>query len=64
MVAYINNGECLSAILFHRLCEKFWDFDFTRFVQTKFSGHIFPLANGNFITNVVGGIIGRVKRFH
>lgn len=64
IAAYTNNGECLPAILFHRLCEKFWNVDFTKFVQTKFSGHIVPLANSNFITKVVGGVIGRVKRSH
>ena len=60
----MNNWECLSAILFHRLCEKFWDFNSTMSVQTKFGFHIIPLANGNFITNVVSRVIGRVKRFH
>ena len=65
MATYINNGECLSAILFHRLCEKkFWDFNVTKFVQTKFGFHVFPLADGNFISNVVGRIVIGVKRFH
>lgn len=64
MAAYMNNGECLSAILFHRLCEKFWDLDFTRFVQTKYGLHIIPLTDSNFISNVVGRKISRVKRFH
>ena len=64
IVSYINNRECLPAILFHRLCENFWDFNFTKFVQTKFRFHIIPLANGNSITKVVGRVIGRVKRFH
>ena len=64
MAGYMNNGECLSAILFHVPCESFWDVDATIFVQTKFRFHIFPLANGNFITNVVGRVIGRVKRVH
>ena len=64
MAAYINNRECLSAILFHRLCEKFWYFDFTRFVRTKFGFHIIPLADGNFITNIVDRVIGRVKMVH
>ena len=65
IVAYTNNRECLSAILFHRLCEKkFWDFNVTKFVQTKFGFHVFPLADGNFISNVVGRIVIGVKRFH
>ena len=64
IAAYMNNGECLSAIFFHRLCKIFWDFNVTKFVQTKFRLHIIPLANGNFISNVVGRIIGRVKRSH
>lgn len=64
IAAYLNNGECLSAIFFHRLCKNFWDFNVTKFVQTKFRFHIIPLANGNFISNVVGRVIGRVKRSH
>ena len=64
IAVYMNNGECLSAIFFHIHCESFWDFDSTIFVQTKFRLHIIPLANGNFITKVVGGVIVRVKRFH
>ena len=64
IAVYMNNGKCLSAIFFHKLCESFWDFDSTIFVQTKFSGHIIPLTDGDFISNVIGGIIGRVKRFH
>ena len=64
ITGYMNNGECLSAILFHILCKKFWNFDFTKSVQTKFGFHIIPLANGNFITNIVGRVIGRVKRVH
>ena len=61
MAAYMNNGECLSAILFHRLCEAFWDLDFTIFIQAKFGFHIFQLANGNFMTNVLGRIFMVVK---
>ena len=65
LAAYTNNGKCLSAIFSHRLCENIsWNVDNTKFVQTKFRFHIFPLANSNFITKVVGGVIGRVKRFH
>ena len=64
MMGYMNNGECLSAILFHTLCENFWNSDVAKFVQTKFRFHIIPLADGNFISNVVGRVIGRVKRVH
>ena len=64
IAVYMNNGKCLSAIFFHKLCESFWDVDVTKFVQTKFRLHIIPLANGNFITNVIGRVIGRVKRSH
>lgn len=64
IAVYMNNGKCLSAIFFHIHCESFWDFDSTIFVQTEFSGHIIPLTDGDFISNVIGGIIGRVKRFH
>ena len=64
IAVYMNNGKCLSAIFFHKLCESFWDFDSTIFVQTKFGFHIIPLTDGNFISNVVGRIIGRVNRFH
>ena len=64
IAAYMNNGECLPTIFFHKLCESFWDFDSTIFVQTKFGFHIIPLADGNFISNVVGRIVIGVKRFH
>lgn len=64
IVVYMNNGECLPAIFFHIHCETFWDFDSTIFVQTKFGFHVIPLTDGNFISNVVGRVIGRVKRFH
>ena len=61
MAGYMNNGECLPAILFHRLYETFWDFDSTIFVQTKFGFHIIPLADGNFISDVVGRTVIGVK---
>ena len=64
IAAYMNNGECLSAIFFHRLYKNFWDFNVTKFGQTKFRFHIFSLANSNFISNVVGGVIGWVMRSH
>lgn len=61
-MVYMDNGECLPAIFSHRLCEiSFWDFNVTIYVQTKFSGHIIPLANGNSISDVVGRIVIEVK---
>ena len=64
IVAYMNNWECLPTIFFHIVYEMFWDVNATIFVQTKFRFHIFPLTDSNFISNVVGRIISRVKRFH
>lgn len=58
------NGKRFTAIPFHFFGKTFRHDDGTKFVQTKFGFHIIPLTDGNFISDVVGRIISRVKRFH
>ena len=61
---FCTDDKCFTAMLFHTHCETSWDSDISPFVQTKLSGHIVPLTDCDFITNVVGEIIGRIERVH
>lgn len=62
--AFCTDGKRFTAIPFHIPCKTSWHSDISHSIQTKLSNHIIPLTDGNLITNVVGGIIGRIERIH
>lgn len=59
-----TDGKRFTAILFHSSGKTFRYGDTVIFIQTKLSNHIVPLTDCDLITNVVGGIIGRIERGH
>ena len=59
-----TDGKRFTAILFHFSGKTFRYGDTSYSIQPKLSNHIVPLTDGDLITNVVGGIIGRIERFH
>lgn len=59
-----SDGKRFTATPFHFFGKTFRYGDTVIFIQTKLSNHIVPLTNCDLITNVVGGIIGRIERVH
>lgn len=59
-----SDGKRLTAILFHFSGKTFRYGDTSHFIQAKFGFHIIPLTDCDFITNVVGEIIGRIEKVH
>ena len=59
-----TDGKRFTAIPFHFSGKTFRYGDTSHFIQAKFGFHIIPLTDCDLITNIVGGIIGRIEKVH
>lgn len=59
-----TDGKRFTAIPFHFSGKTFRHGDAFHAIQPKLNNHIVPLTDCDLITNVVGGIIGRIERSH